>query len=113
MALDGGLGDNRRQFERRRSGLECVFAVGGAESRVVVVDASRGGFKMRFEKPDVAEAAFSPVPRDIVIADRYSKVRATVMWATGALAGCRFHEHLTLDDVVRMKDARFRIEPAE
>lgn len=113
MTLDGGLGDNRRQFERRQSGVQCVFAAAGAESRVVVIDASRGGFKMRFEAPDIVASALSPVPRDIVIADRYSKVRATVMWAAGALAGCRFHEHLTLDEVVRMKDCRFRIEPAE
>jgi hypothetical protein len=35
-----------------------------------------------------------------------------VMWASGGLAGCRFYQHLSLDDVVRMMSGHFRLQLA-
>lgn len=113
MAPDNGMAsDNKRQFPRQKCGTECTFVVDGMESRVYLLDASRGGFKLRFEQAEAAMAAIAPVPRDMTIADQFSKMHATIMWATGGLAGCRFYQHLSLDDVVRMMTGRFRLQLA-
>lgn len=101
---------NRREFPRQRSGAECICVLAGRESRVVLVDVSCGGAKLRFEAADAAMAALLPVPRDIVISDEHSVMPATVMWAGGGLAGCRFHQHLSLDEVGRMMNGHFRLE---
>lgn len=110
MALDSG--DNKRQFPRQRCGTECTFVLDGMESRVYLLDASRGGFKLRFEQAEAAMAAVNPLPRDLILADQYSKMHATIMWASGGLAGCRFYQHLSLDDVVRMMTGHFRLQLA-
>lgn len=113
MALDNGIaGDNKRQFPRQRSGAECTFVLDRLESRATLLDASRGGFKLRFERAEAAMAALAPLPRDMVIIDQFAKMHATVMWASGGLAGCRFYQHLSLDDVVRMMTGHFRLELA-
>jgi hypothetical protein len=109
---NGAVGDNKRQFPRQRCGTECTFVLDGMESRVYLLDASRGGFKLRFEQAQVAMAAMAPLPRDMLIIDQYSKMHATIMWASGGLAGCRFYQHLSLDDVVRMMTGHFRLQLA-
>ncbi len=105
--------ENRREFPRQRSGAECICVLAGRESRVVLVDVSCGGAKLRFHEADAAMAALLPVPRDIVISDEHSVMPATVMWAGGGLAGCRFHQHLSLDEVGRMMNGHFRLEVPE
>ena len=76
-----------------------------------MVDASRGGFKLRFEKAEEATAVLTPLPRDIqVINGVGSSFLATVMWAKDGLAGCRFYQHLSLDDVVTLMTGRFKIQ---
>lgn len=113
MAPDSGTaGGNKRQFPRQNCGVECAFVLDGMESRVYLLDASRGGFKLRFEHAETAMAAIVPLPRDMIIADQFSKMHATIMWASGDLAGCRFYQHLSLDDVVRMMTGRFRLQLA-
>lgn len=102
--------DNRREFTRLRSSAECRCALMGRESRAVLLDVSRGGLKLRFDDGELAMAAILPVPCDIVIRDDLSAMPATVMWAGGGLAGCRFHEPLTLDEVSRMMGGGFRLE---
>ncbi|KIM00645.1 hypothetical protein CCC_03247 [Paramagnetospirillum magnetotacticum MS-1] len=82
----------------------------GMESRAHLLDASRGGFKLRFDQAEAAMAAMVPLPRDMTLADQYSKMHATVMWASGGLAGCRFYQHLSLDDVVRVMTGHFRLQ---
>ncbi|CUW41355.1 conserved protein of unknown function (PilZ domain-like 5-105) [Magnetospirillum sp. XM-1] len=101
---------NRREFTRLRSSAECVCLFAGKESRAVLADASRGGCKLRFDEPDMAMAALLPVPCDIVIRDEESVMPATVMWANGDLAGCRFQQPLSLDEVSRLLGGRFRLE---
>lgn len=100
---------NKRLFPRQHSGAQCTFELDTGAIGALLVDASRGGFKLRFDHPDLAMAALHPIPRDIIIADGYSKMHATVMWATAGLAGCRFYQHLSLDDVVRMMTGHFRL----
>ncbi len=113
MALDNGIvGDNKRAFPRQRTGAECTFVLDRMESRATLLDASRGGFKLRFDQAEAAMAAIAPLPRDMIIVDQFAKMRATVMWASGGLAGCRFYQHLSLDDVVRMMTGHFRLELA-
>jgi hypothetical protein len=113
MTPDIGLaGDNKRQFPRQRSGAACIFALDTGEIGATLLDASRGGFKLRFDRPDLAMAALHPIPRDIIIADQFTKMHATVMWASSGLAGCRFYQHLSLDDVVRMMTGHFRMHLA-
>ena len=81
------------------------------ESRAVMVDASRGGFKLRFEKVEEATAALMPLPRDIQVTNGIgSSFLATVMWAKNGLAGCRFYQHLSLDDVVILMTDRFKLQ---
>lgn len=101
---------NRREFTRLRSSAECVCVFSGRESRSVLADASRGGCKLRFDEPDIAMAAILPVPCDIVISDEESAMPATVVWVSGDLAGCRFHQPLSLDQVTRMLGGQFRLE---
>lgn len=111
MALDSGMAsENKRVFTRTHCGAECAFVFGGNQSRAMLLDASRGGFKLRFEQPDAVMAALTPLPRDIIMSDQFSKMHATVMWASGGLAGCRFYQHLSLDDVVRMMGGNFRLQ---
>lgn len=111
MALDDGMAaENKRAFARTRCGAQCTFVFTGGESNATLLDASRGGFKLRFDQADAAMAALVPLPRDITISDQLSKMHATVMWASGGLAGCRFYQHLSLDDVVRMMSGRFRLQ---
>ena len=111
MASDGSVADdNKRQFSRQRCGTECTFVLDGMESRAYLLDASRGGFKLRFDQAEAAMKAVNPVPRDMVLSDQYSKMHATVMWASGGLAGCRFYQHLSLDDVVRVMSGHFRLQ---
>ncbi|BAE52224.1 PilZ domain-containing protein [Paramagnetospirillum magneticum] len=111
MALDKGAAeDNKRLFPRQRCGTECTFVLDGMESRAYLLDASRGGFKLRFDLADAAMAAMTPLPRDMVVADQYSKMHATIMWASAGLAGCRFYQHLSLDDVVRVMTGHFRLQ---
>ncbi len=113
MTPDNGVaGDNKRAFPRQRCGTECTFVLDGMESRAYLLDASRGGFKLRFEQAQAAMAAMAPLPRDMLIIDQYSKMHATIMWASGGLAGCRFYQHLSLDDVVRMMTGHFRLQLA-
>ncbi|WP_096700430.1 PilZ domain-containing protein [Magnetospirillum sp. 15-1] len=113
MALDNGIAsDNKRAFPRQRAGAECTFVLDRMESRATLLDASRGGFKLRFDQAEAAMAAIAPLPRDMIIVDQFAKMRATVMWASGGLAGCRFYQHLSLDDVVRMMTGHFRLELA-
>lgn len=113
MALDSSVaGDNKRQFPRQRAGAECTFVLDQMESRATLLDASRGGFKLRFDQAEAAMAAITPLPRDMIIIDQFAKMHATVMWASGGLAGCRFYQHLSLDDVVRMMTGKFRLELA-
>ncbi len=113
MTPDNGVADdNKRQFPRQRCGTECTFVHDGTESRAYLLDASRGGFKLRFEQAQAAMAAMTPLPRDMLIIDQYSKMHATVMWASGGLAGCRFYQHMSLDDVVRMMTGHFRLQLA-
>ncbi|CUW41356.1 conserved protein of unknown function (PilZ domain-like 11-111) [Magnetospirillum sp. XM-1] len=111
LAPDNGMAtDNKRQFSRQQCGTECTFVLDGMESRVYLLDASRGGFKLRFEQAETAMAAMMPLPRDMVIVDQFSKMHATIMWASNGLAGCRFYQHLSLDDVVRMMTGHFRLQ---
>lgn len=113
LAPDNGMAsDNKRQFSRQKCGTECTFVLDGMESRVYLLDASRGGFKLRFEQAETAMAAVLPLPRDMTIVDQFSKMHATIMWASGGLAGCRFYQHLSLDDVVRMMTGHFRLQLA-
>jgi hypothetical protein len=113
MAADDSLADeNKRRFPRQRCGTECTFVLDGMESRAYLLDASRGGFKLRFEQAATAMAAMVPLPRDMTVADQNSKMHATVMWASSGLAGCRFYQHLSLDDVVRMMTGHFRLQLA-
>lgn len=84
---------------------------GGAESRVFMVDASRGGFKLRFEQVEAAMTALSPLPRDInVININNATFAASAIWAKDGLAGCRFYQHLSLDEVVTLMSAKFKIQ---
>lgn len=76
-----------------------------------MVDASRGGFKLRFEHAEAAMAVLNPPPRDIIVSNIDNVVfPATVMWAQSGMAGCRFYQHLSLDEVVLLVRNRFRIQ---
>ena len=100
-----------RAWQRQNCGTEGVFATADFETRAFMVDASRGGFKLRFEMADGAMAALLPLPRDIQVTNiRSSVFAATVMWAKNGLAGCRFYQHISLDDVVSLMTAKFKIQ---
>ena len=108
---DRSSGDNQRQWPRQRCGTQCALVIDGMESGAYLLDASRGGFKLRFEQAEAAMAAISPPPRDIILSGDFTKMHATVMWASNGLAGCRFYQHLSLDEVVGLMQGvgRFRI----
>jgi hypothetical protein len=100
-----------RSWQRHNSGNDGMFVAGGAESRVFMVDASRGGFKLRFEQVEAAMAGLTPLPRDINVTNiNNSTFGASVIWAKDGLAGCRFYQHLSLDEVVTLMSARFKIQ---
>ncbi|CAA7620765.1 conserved hypothetical protein [Candidatus Terasakiella magnetica] len=99
-----------RSWERHKCGTEGLFLVGTGEVRARMLDASRGGFKLRFEHSDAVTAVLSPLPRDVKVStDGYSNFLATVMWAKDGLAGCRFYQHLSLDDVVQLMTRQFKL----
>lgn len=100
--------ENRREFPRLHSGAECTISVGEAGCRAVLVDASRGGCKLRFTNPAAAMAVLDPVPRDVVIDYPPITVPATVMWAHAGLAGCQFHQHLSLEELAHLLPGHFR-----
>ncbi|MBI3447284.1 MAG: PilZ domain-containing protein [Magnetospirillum sp.] len=99
---DGGSGDNKRLWPRQRCGTTCTLTLEGIDSHAQLLDASRGGFKLRFEHAQAAMAALLPLPRDIIVTGQFTKMHATVMWASNGLAGCRFYQHLSLDEVVEL-----------
>lgn len=94
--------DNRREFPRLRSGVACTLLVEGGDVHAEIVDASRGGCKLRFDDPEGASSALLPVPRDVMINCGTLSIIAIVMWASGGLAGCRFLQHLTLDQLAEL-----------
>lgn len=103
MSSDDGIaGENKRQWPRQRCGTTCTLDLDGMDSHAQLLDASRGGFKLRFEHAEAAMAAILPVPRDIIVSGQFTKMHATVMWASNGLAGCRFYQHLSLDEVVEL-----------
>lgn len=105
----GSLG--ARSWQRQNCGTEGVFVTTEFETRAFMVDASRGGFKLRFEKGEGAMAVLLPLPRDIQVTNvKGSVFVATVMWAKDGLAGCRFYQHISLDDVVSLMTAKFKIQ---
>jgi hypothetical protein len=104
-----GLGN--RSWQRHNCGTEGVFALDGIESLVFMIDASRGGFKLRFEQVEGSMAAMLPLPRDILVVNSQdSTFAASVLWAKDGLAGCRFYQHLSLDDVVSLMTAKFTLK---
>lgn len=94
--------DNRREFPRLRSGVACILLVEGGDIPAEMVDASRGGCKLRFDDPEGASSILLPVPRDVEIRSGDLSIAAVVMWASGGLAGCRFLQHLTLDELAEL-----------
>ncbi|MDO8607581.1 MAG: PilZ domain-containing protein [Phaeospirillum sp.] len=106
--ISGSLG--ARAWQRQNCGTEGVFGTADFTTRAFLIDASRGGFKLRFELAKEATALLSPLPRDILITNASnSTFGATVMWAKDGLAGCRFYQHISLDDVVTLMTAKFKI----
>ncbi len=107
-----GLGN--RSWQRQNCGCEGVFVLDGVESLVFMVDASPGGFKLRFEQAEGAMAALTPLPCDVLV-DNADNVTfaATVMWAKDGLAGCRFYQYLSLDNVVSLMTGKFRLKLAK
>lgn len=105
----GDLG--ARAWRRQNCGTEGVFVGGAVQMRAFMVDASPGGFKLRFEMAEEAMAAVLPLPRDIQVTNINNAIfLATVMWAKDGLAGCRFYQYLLLDDVVTLMVGKFKIE---
>ena len=100
-----------RSWQRQNCGTEGVFVSPDFETRAFMVDASRGGFKLRFETAEGSMAALLPLPRDIQVTNaKNASFLATVMWAKDGLAGCRFYQHLSLDDVVVLMTSKFKIQ---
>ncbi|WP_173984965.1 PilZ domain-containing protein [Magnetospirillum sp. SS-4] len=102
-----------RSWQRHNCGNDGTILIGDAQSRAFMIDASRGGFKLRFEQVESAMAALSPLPRDInVVNNANSTFAASAIWAKDGLAGCRFYQHLSLDEVVSLMTGRFKIQLA-
>jgi hypothetical protein len=106
-------GQGTRAWQRHNCGNDGTFVSGDGESRAFMVDASPGGFKLRFEAAASAMAALMPLPRDINVTNiENTTFAASVIWAKDGLAGCRFYQHLSLDDVVSLMTARFKLHLA-
>jgi hypothetical protein len=101
---------DQRAWPRRGCGVEGVYVAEGVECPTTMIDASRGGFKLRFSQPDGPMATLAVLPCDVKVATEGHTHTATVMWARDGLAGCRFYQHLSLDDVVLIATRPFRIE---
>lgn len=102
-----------RAWQRQNCGTEGVFVTPDVQTRAFMVDASPGGFKLRFELAEESMAALLPLPRDIQITNiNNSTFSATVLWAKAGLAGCRFYQYLSLDDVVTLMTGKFKIQLA-
>jgi hypothetical protein len=105
-------GKDSRSWPRARCGADGVLDVGEADVPVSMVDASRGGFKLRFESDPAVEAVLSP-PVELSIVDSTESVYgASVMWLKGGLAGCRFHQHQSLDTIAGLMTRSFRLTAA-
>lgn len=115
VALEhNGQNLGNRSWQRHSCGTEGIFSFEGDDSRVYMVDASRGGFKLRFEMVELAARVLQPLPRDITVTNGDKSVfSATVMWAKDGLAGCRFYQHLSLDEVVSLMTGRFILKLAK
>ncbi|OAN45718.1 hypothetical protein A6A04_06730 [Paramagnetospirillum marisnigri] len=110
--LEGGLGN--RTWQRQNCGTEGVFTVDAFQSRAFMVDASPGGFKLRFEQIEGAMGYLTPPPVDLLVTNSHGTVfSATVMWAKDGLAGARFYAYLSLDDVVTLMTGKFTLKLAK
>ncbi len=80
----------------------------GFDSRAFMVDASRGGFKLRFEQIEGVMKVLTQLPCDLLVSDLHGTgFSATVLWAKDGLAGCRFYQHISLDNVVALMTGKF------
>lgn len=112
LALEQSSGtQTSRSWQRHNCGAEGVFQMPEARTRVHMVDASRGGFKLRFEKAEDARLALPSAPLDVmVINSDKTAFLATVLWTKDDLAGCRFYQHLSLDEVVTLMTESFKVQ---
>jgi hypothetical protein len=84
------------------------------EVPVTMLDASRGGFKLRFEPSPLALEMLSPLPRDVQVITATQRVYpASGLWIKDGLAGFRFYQHQSLDDIAILMTAPFRLQPLD
>jgi len=84
------------------------------EVPVTMLDASRGGFKLRFDPSPLALAMLSPLPCELHVITATQRIYpSTVLWIKDGLAGCRFHQHQSLDDIAILMTAPFRLQPLD
>lgn len=107
-------GPESRHWTRLSCGSAGILLTPAGERPVTMVDASRGGYKLRFDPdPDIL-AALSPQPRDLnVLSLDDRRFGSSVLWVRGDLAGCRFQLHLSLDDIALLMTKAFRLQPGE
>jgi len=107
-------GQDARRWTRLSCSSPGVLLTDAGEWPVTMVDASRGGYKLRFPPDPAILAALSPLPYDLSVVSVGDRAFAsTVLWIKGDLAGCRFLLHLSLDDIALLMTQDFRLKPLE
>jgi len=103
-----------RRWSRQTCGSAGVLVSEAGEVPVTMLDASRGGFKLRFTPGPLALSMLTPLPRDLhVITEGQQIYPSTVLWIKDGLAGCRFFQHQSLDDIAILMTAPFRLQPLD
>lgn len=100
-----------RRWSRQSCGSAGVLTSAAGEVTVTMLDASRGGFKLRFEPSPLALEMLSPPPRDFNVITATQRIYpATGLWIREGLAGFRFTQHQSLDDIAILMTAPFRLQ---
>jgi len=104
-------GEDSRRWTRLSAGSTGILLTEAGERPLTMIDASRGGYKLRFAHDPAIVATLSPPPRDLLVLGADARqFPSSVLWVRDGMAGCRFMLHLSLDDIALLMTQTFRLQ---
>ena len=98
----------RRSDERMQCRSSGEIRLKGEPYLVHMLDVSSGGCKFRIS--GLGDQAFPhPIPCEFEMILEGVGLSGAIIWVTGGMYGCRFYEHIMLDDVAAILAGGFRM----
>jgi hypothetical protein len=98
----------RRGDERVQCRSSGEIRIDGESHLVQMLDVSSGGCKFRI--PGLADADFPyPIPSEFEMTLEGVGLAGAIIWVVSGMYGCRFYEHIMLDDVANILAGGFRM----